>query len=222
MNFKKYKTILFDCDGVILNSNQIKTESFRKAFNMYDLKLVEEFILFHKSNGGMSRYEKIRFFFKNLAPSNLNKYNDNYENALERFSKICKESLLKAEVAEGINIFRESTKQIKWLIVSGGDQIELRDIFLKKGINKYFNGGIFGSPDTKDVIIKRELANGNIVKPALFIGDSKLDHQSAKSNSIDFIFLSGWTELNEYKFFCKENKIINIENIKSIIKYFNK
>ena len=221
MNFKRYKTILFDCDGVILNSNQIKTESFRKAFNKYDLKLVEEFILFHKSNGGISRYEKIKFFFKNLAPLNLNKFYDTYENALERFSKICKESLLKAEVAEGLNIFRDFTKQTKWLIVSGGDQIELRDIFFKKGINKYFNGGIFGSPDTKDEIIKRELANGNIVKPALFIGDSKLDYQSAKSNSIDFIFLSGWTELNEHRTFCEGNKIINIKNIKSIIKYFN-
>ena len=221
MNFKKYKTILFDCDGVILNSNQIKTESFRKAFNKYDLTLVEEFILFHKSNGGISRYEKIRFFFKNLAPLNLNKYNDTYENALERFSKICKESLLKAEVAEGLNIFREFTKKTKWLIVSGGDQLELRDIFFKKGINKYFNGGIFGSPDTKDEIIKRELANGNIVKPALFIGDSKLDYQSAKSNSIDFIFLSGWTELNEHRVFCEENKIINIKDIKSTIKFFN-
>ena len=221
MNIKKYKTILFDCDGVILNSNQIKTESFRKAFNKYDLKLVEEFILFHKSNGGISRYEKIKFFFKNLAPLNLNKFYDTYENALERFSKICKESLLKAEVAADLNILREFTKQTKWLIVSGGDQLELRDIFFKKGINKYFNGGIFGSPDTKDEIIKRELANGNIVKPALFIGDSKLDYQSAKSNSIDFIFLSGWTEFNEYRAFCEENKIINIKNIKSIIKFFN-
>ena len=27
---KKYKSIIFDCDGVILNSNEIKTESFRK------------------------------------------------------------------------------------------------------------------------------------------------------------------------------------------------
>ena len=132
MNFKKYKTILFDCDGVILNSNQIKTESFRKAFNKYDLKLVEEFILFHKSNGGISRYEKIKFFFKNLAPLNLNRFYDTYENALERFSKICKESLLKAEVAPGLNIFRELTKQTKWLVVSGGDQLEQEIYSLKK------------------------------------------------------------------------------------------
>ena len=31
LNFmKKYKSIIFDCDGVILNSNKIKTASFKK------------------------------------------------------------------------------------------------------------------------------------------------------------------------------------------------
>ena len=27
---KRYKSLIFDCDGVILNSNKIKTEAFRK------------------------------------------------------------------------------------------------------------------------------------------------------------------------------------------------
>ena len=26
MNIKKYRTIIFDCDGVILNSNKVKTK----------------------------------------------------------------------------------------------------------------------------------------------------------------------------------------------------
>ncbi len=221
MNIKKYKTILFDCDGVILNSNEVKTESFKKTLNNYDLELVEKFILFHKMNGGLSRYEKIRYFFENLAPYNTNKIDDSYENALERYGIICKNSLLDVEVAYGLNILRDFTINSRWLIVSGGDQMELRHLFLHKGIDKYFNGGIFGSPDTKEEIIKRELASGNIIKPVLFIGDSKLDYQAAKSNRIDFIFLSGWTDLSEYREFCKKNKILNIKNIRSILESFN-
>ena len=54
----KYKSIIFDCDGVILNSNKIKTESFRKIMIQFDQSAVKEFINYHKNNGGLSRYRK--------------------------------------------------------------------------------------------------------------------------------------------------------------------
>ena len=40
-NFIKYDFFIFDCDGVILNSNSIKTEAFRKTLmneNERDIK----------------------------------------------------------------------------------------------------------------------------------------------------------------------------------------
>ena len=43
-----------------------------------------------------------------------------------------------------------------WLVASGGDQAELHDVFEKRGISHLFNGGIFGSPDTKEQILLRE------------------------------------------------------------------
>ena len=36
MIFSKYKSILFDCDGVVLNSNIIKSEGFFEATNLMD------------------------------------------------------------------------------------------------------------------------------------------------------------------------------------------
>ena len=35
MNFQDYKTIVFDCDGVILNSNKLKTDAFRIVAKNY-------------------------------------------------------------------------------------------------------------------------------------------------------------------------------------------
>ena len=67
MNFKKYKTIIFDCDGVILNSNKLKTEAFKETLSNYKKELVDEFISYHESNGGISRYEKIRYFVEELS-----------------------------------------------------------------------------------------------------------------------------------------------------------
>ncbi|UQB43268.1 hypothetical protein JX580_05170 [Thiomicrospira microaerophila] len=41
------------------------------------------------------------------------------------------------------------TPRANWLIVSGGDQQELRGVFAARDLAKYFEGGIFGSPETK-------------------------------------------------------------------------
>ena len=222
MNLDKYQTIIFDCDGVILKSNELKTESFRKALNNYESKLVNEFINFHKLNGGISRYEKIKIFINDLLPKfNISIQNDSYEEILSRYSRFCKESLLNAEVAEGLIELREITNHAKWLIVSGGDQYELRDTFLHKKIDYLFNGGIFGSPDSKNMIIQREFLNKNIIKPALFIGDSKLDYFAAKSNNLDFIFLSDWTDFKDYEKFCTSNNIVIKKNLESIISNIN-
>ena len=217
MNFKEYKSIIFDCDGVILNSNNVKTESFRKAFLDYKEDLVNEFISYHKSNGGISRYEKIEFFLEHLAPK-YNYVNEirNYNFLINQYSSICIEALYNVEVAQGLKNLRNYNRESNWLIISGGDQSELRNVFKFKEINDYFDGGIFGSPDKKIDILIREIENKNIQYPALFLGDSKLDYQVANSQLINFIFISQWTDFKEYKKFCEDNNILCIKNISSI------
>ena len=162
--------------------------------------------------------EKIKFFVEELS-SEYDYFNEkkNYKYLLDLYSKICRESLYEVEVAKGLKSLREINTETRWLIVSGGDQNELRDVFLKKGIFHYFNGGIYGSPDKKKDIILREISKGNIIKPALFIGDSKLDFYAANSNQLDFIFLTDWTDYRDYEEFCSKNKITYMNNINSIL-----
>ena len=112
--------------------------------------------------------------------------------------------------------FRAKTINAKWLIVSGGDENELREIFAIKKIDHNFNGGIFGSPNSKEEILKRELNSKNIRKPALLIGDSKYDYFAAKDQNIEFVFLSCWTELNNWKEFVKDEKIFSVSNLDDI------
>ena len=125
--------------------------------------------------------------------------------------------MLNSEIAYGLKVFREKTKGIKWHIVSGGDQKELNYIFKKKGIQNLFDGGIFGSPDSKDIIIKREKNNKNILTPSLYLGDSKLDYIVSNSNNLDFIFVSDWTEFKEYKSYFYKKSIKSINRIYDLI-----
>jgi phosphoglycolate phosphatase-like HAD superfamily hydrolase len=93
--------------------------------------------------------------------------------------------------------------------------MELREVFKKRGLYEYFYE-IFGSPDNKEVILKRELESGNIQRPALFIGDSKYDYKVAKQFNIDFLFSYGWTEITDWTNFVAENQLDHIESIAEI------
>jgi len=41
--------------------------------------------------------------------------------------------------------------------------------FTAKGIDHFFDGGIFGSPNTKDEILAREINHRNIIDPAVLL-----------------------------------------------------
>jgi len=79
-----YETIIFDCDGVILNSNQIKTNAFYEVASIYGhlpaLKLKE----YHKLHGGISRYKKFEYLFSNILHRAYNK--NEIERLLKSFS----------------------------------------------------------------------------------------------------------------------------------------
>ena len=58
-----YRTIIFDCDGVILDSNELKTDSFIQLLDNQPKKVINTFISYHKKNGGITA--KLKFFKKN-------------------------------------------------------------------------------------------------------------------------------------------------------------
>ncbi len=222
---KKYKSIIFDCDGVILNSNKIKTETFRNILRGFQENAIEEFINYHQNNGGISRYIKLDYFLTNILPK-YSKFPEDKENILlsllTNYSNECKECLYKSEVADNLEKLKTITNEIPWIIVSGSDQKELRDVFDYKKLSKFFNGGIFGSPEKKFDIINREKSIGFIKYPALFLGDSKLDHAVAKSLNIDFLFVSNWTDFRGYASYCRDNSVETINSVSELIDIFKK
>jgi len=202
MKLSNFKTLVFDCDGVILNSNQVKTDAFYKAALPYGEALAEQLVDYHVSHGGISRYTKFEYFLKNIVPKNiLAKENFEYQlkALLTTYAQLVHQGLLECEVASGLEELRKLTPNTRWLIVSGGDQAELNEIFLKRKLSYLFDGGIYGSPDTKDEILSREIKHGNVTLPALFLGDSKYDYEAASKANLDFIFLSGWSEVEDWK-----------------------
>lgn len=212
----KYKTLVFDCDGVVLDSNQVKTEAFYQATLPYGEAAAQAMVDYHVANGGVSRYKKFAHFLEQIAPNHTTQQGPDLEALLQDYASYVREGLLSCEVAPGLEALREQTPDARWLIVSGGDQAELRDVFAQRGIAEWFDGGIFGSPDTKDEILARELASGNIQQPALFLGDSKYDYQASSAAGLDFVFLSGWSEVADWQHWAAQEGIRVEQDIKAL------
>ena len=203
---EEYKTFVFDCDGVVLNSNKIKTEAFYKATKHFGHEFAQELADYHIVNGGMSRYLKFDYFITQI----LKKPHDKIlkQDLLKRFAKDAKKGLMTFKIAKGIELLKAKTQTANWLIVSGSDETKLRELFKERDLEHYFEGGIFGSPDGKDTILAREIKKKNIKKPTLFFGDSKYDYLVAKNAELDFVFLSKWSDVKNYQSWCRKNKIL--------------
>ena len=85
----KYNTFIFDNDGVILDSNQAKTKAFAKSVESYNGNKIKDFINYHVKNGGVSRFEKIDYFYSEIMGI------DNYSKELEESLSIYAENAKK-------------------------------------------------------------------------------------------------------------------------------
>lgn len=212
-----YHTIVFDCDGVLLNSNIIKTKAFYHCVLPYGEAAAQAFLDYHVKNGGISRYKKFEYFMDKIVPSLAeNMVNPDIEQLLSEYAKRVKKELLQCEIAESLHTLRQKTQYTNWLVVSGSDQQELREIFAMRGLTELFDGGVFGSPETKDEILVREIQNGNIQQSALFLGDSRYDHEAACNAGLDFIFVYGWSEMKNWKNWTKRKGIKSVKYIQEI------
>lgn len=226
MKLNKYQSLVFDCDGVILNSNKVKTDAFYQAALPYGEAAAQALVDYHLAKGGISRYLKFAYFLEQIVPEYAaGSTGPKLDVLLEHYAKAVLEGLLTCEVAPGLQKLRELTPNTRWLIVSGGDQAELRHVFAQRGLAKLFDAGIYGSPDTKDEILARKLQNGTIQTPALFLGDSKYDYQAASKAGLNFIFLSEWSEVKNWrKWITKEQISVNlnlVEIVNSVLKILN-
>ena len=59
-----YKLIFFDFDGVIKDSNRIKTQAFQELFKEFGNKISSKVVNHHIQNMGISRYDKITYYYK--------------------------------------------------------------------------------------------------------------------------------------------------------------
>ncbi len=182
----KYKHIIFDFDGVLVESNSLRFEGFRQLFRNYPNGQVQRLVEYAMLNGGMSRYEKIKYFFEVIRHETIS---DASVQALSRqYTELVKQKVIDAESVKGsLEFLSNNYANYDFAIVSGSDQQELREVCQARKIYQLFFE-ILGSPEKKERNLSGLLSEAGWKKEScLFVGDSLNDLEAAQINKMDFI-----------------------------------
>jgi len=183
---RKWEAILWDFDGVILDSAKVRDKGFEMVLKEYPPGQVEELMAFHRANGGLSRYVKFRYFFEEIRNQRISERE--LKQWAERFSVIMKKRLTDRSLLmdETVSYIRKNYLQKPMHIVSGSDQSELRFLCNELNISEYFRS-IHGSPVAKKDLVARVLTeNSYDSSDCILIGDSINDYDAAVENSVNF------------------------------------
>lgn len=179
------KAIIFDFDGVLVESADIKTEAFKELFADYPQK-IKEIVNYHLVNAGVSRYVKFRYIYEHILGKDLSK--DKEIELGRRFSQIVWQRILEAPFITGAKEFLDTYKdKYQFFIASGTPEEELQNIINAKKLHSYFKE-IHGSPKEKTDIINNIINNYVFDRDeVVYVGDSQSDRIAAEQAGIVFI-----------------------------------
>jgi phosphoglycolate phosphatase-like HAD superfamily hydrolase len=183
--------LVFDFDGVIADSVNIKADAFAELYSPYGPEIVEQVVTHHLANGGMSRFDKFNYYHNVYLNLKIDQFD--MDSLSNQFSKIVMDKVIVCPEIPGAEKFiQKNCLQHKCYINSATPQSEIRQIVSARGLQKYFFT-VLGSPTSKsDNLKKIRKSNPNVpTSRILFFGDALSDLEAAKNNDLDFIGIIG-------------------------------
>lgn len=186
---KKY--IVFDFDGVILDTVKIKTQAFAQLYGAFGPAIVNKVVAHHEANGGLSRFRKFKYYHYEYLNRHLS--NEEIDSMSNQFSDIVLGKILAAKEINGVFEFIESkiTNGKACAINSATPQAELLSIVRQRNLAKYFRL-ILGSPLSKTENLEKikEKFKCNF-SDMIFFGDAVSDYEAARQTGIEFVGVGG-------------------------------
>ena len=209
------KCLIFDFDGVISDSVHIKTLIFKEMYLHYGRGIAKKVENYHLNNGGMSRFQKFKYFEEIILKK---KCSNRKINCLSKeFESKVKHRVIKASYIKGAKKFLNANyKKYKCFISTGTPQREIIEILKEKNIKHLFKE-IYGSPESKKNHIKKIIKKYSFKKKEiLFLGDSRNDYEAAFDQNINFV------AVGKDNFFKKKkiDKLIDLRELSRYLEVF--
>ena len=180
------KAIIFDFDGVLVESVEVKTRAFAELYKEYGPEIVGKVVEYHLKNGGVSRVKKFRYFHQVLLGKELSTEEERVLG--ERFSCLVEDLVINSQWVSGAKEFLDMYhNRLDLYVVSGTPDEELERIIKFRNMECYFRA-IYGSNKSKGEIVRSILEKNNYTtKEVLMVGDAMSDYIGALEADIGFV-----------------------------------
>jgi phosphoglycolate phosphatase-like HAD superfamily hydrolase len=181
----KLDALLFDFDGVILESADIKTDAFRELFADQP-DHVEEIVALHQRYGGVSRHVKFSMIYQDILRLPLDAKQD--AELGRRFTALAADKVRKCSMVPGAReVLEQLSGRVPMAVVSGTPDGELKDIVQDRGLARYFEA-VHGSPPGKTELILGLLAKHRWhPDKVVMVGDAMTDFEAAQQSGVCFV-----------------------------------
>ncbi len=201
LNLKNKEIFIFDWDGTIIDSMDIKVENFIETitkligFGVNDCMFRSRIKFLYEKYSGLPR----KTLFENiLREVDVNSSIIKYSNFNKNFSILNKINLLKAEIFKDARSFLDLlVKNKKDIFISSSMPQEELIFFTSKKLNKDLRQnikGVFGTENnfTKGKSHFKSIENntGCRSEKFLFIGDDLYDYKLSRDAEVDFILIN--------------------------------
>lgn len=179
--------VFFDFDGVICDSVNIKSQAFAEMYRQYGEEIEKKVVEYHLSNGGLSRYEKFRFWSKEFFNSDLSQ--NQLEELATTFSALVFQKIIESDYINGAieTLDFLKAKGVPAYIVTATPDNEIKKIIYMRNLCHFF-AEVHGSPRTKEIIVEDIIAKKNYIPSrCLFVGDALSDLRAARFNKLNFL-----------------------------------
>lgn len=198
---------VFDFDGVLADSVNIKTDAFSKMYEAYGSEVQRKVVQHHLLNGGMSRYEKFFLYHKDFL--NIKLEQNEIIGLADKFSDLVVNKVVNASEINGVSEFLNKfcINNKRSFIISATPESEIKEIVRRRKMDKFFQD-IYGSPASKSENL-RSLMSAHFVNAndILFFGDALADYNASLEVGCDFIGIG--KEINDILEGNETNKLLN-------------
>ena len=170
--------LVFDFDGIILESVNARTEAFRALALPWGEEAADALAAYHLKHGGVSRYLKFEWFFKEVLGKPLSE--EGSQELGREFSRLCLEKVKAAPFVPGfLQVLSVAHGRWPLYVASGTPHDELCDILRCRELSGFFEG-VFGTPPAKNELLQKAVAaSGANPAEVMMIGDSHTDLEAA-------------------------------------------
>ena len=180
------KGIIYDFDGVICDSVNVKTKAFAEMYKSYGEDVVSKVVDYHLQHGGISRYEKFKYYHQTFLGIELTQ--EEIMQMGNKFSEIALQKVINSAYLPGVvDFMTNGKKNCLQFICTGTPETEILTILNKKNLEHLFDS-VYGAPKRKPEIITMLLEQYQLHRDeVIFIGDALTDYNAARETNIAFV-----------------------------------